>query len=358
MSNALRYNQDKLKEGRAEFLMAENFLQEPGHLNRQDIKDRFLERTSLHAGANNNVVRISLNFDPAEKMPDEKMRVLTTRYMQRLGFEQQPFLVYRHYDTAHPHLHVVTTNIRADGSRIDTGRPLLYHSHQITRELENEFSLQRNKRATLGEKEKFNVQQAQRVIHGESGLQRAISNVLNTVIDHYKYTSLSELNAILQLYKVKASRGRETSRLYQLRGLIYHALGENGKPIGKAIKASDFFLKPTLNKLEKLFELNKSLRQEQRQRLTTAIDWTMAGRTPDWKEFKNSLEKDNISVVIQEDKKGDPESVYFVDHQAKAVFSGESLGDPYNYHAIRERCAEEQVQEQEEELTHRLHLKL
>jgi hypothetical protein len=285
------------------------------------------------------------------------MRVLATKYMQRLGFEQQPFLVYRHYDTAHPHLHVVTTNIRADGSRIGTGPPLLYHSHQITRELENEFSLQRNKIATLGEKEKFNVQQAQRVSYGESGLLHSISNVLNTVVDHYKYTSLSELNAILQLYKVKASRGKETSRLYQYRGLLYHALDENGKSIGKGIKASSFFLKPTLNKLEEKFALNRSLRQEQRERLTTAIDWTMAGRPPDWQEFKNALEKDNISVVVQEEKKGDPESIYFVDHQAKAVFSGEGLGDPYSYHAIRERCAQEQVQEQEE-LTHRLHLRL
>jgi hypothetical protein len=358
MSNALRYNQDKLKEGRAEFLMAENFLQEPGHLNRQDVKDRFMERTSLNAGTPNNVVRISLNFDPAEKIPDEKMRDLVTRYMQAMGMEQQPFLVYRHHDTAHPHLHVLTTNIRADGSRIETNKPTLYKSHQITRELEKEFSLQRNKRANQEEKEKFNVQQAQRVSYGESGLKHSISNVLNTVIDHYKYTSLPELNAILQLYNVKASRGRETSRLYQYRGLLYHALSENGKSIGKGIKASAFFLKPTLNKLEQLFELNKSLRQEQRQRLTTAIDWTMAGRAPDWKEFKNSLEKDNISVVLQEDKKGDPESVYFVDHQAKTVFSGESLGDHYSYHAIRERCAEEQAQEQEEELTHRLHLRL
>jgi len=357
MSNALRYNQDKLKEGRAEFLMAENFLQESDHLNRQNIKDRFRERTSLNAGTLNNVVRISLNFDPAEKISDEKMRILVTRYMQGMGMEQQPFLVYRHYDTAHPHLHIVTTNIRADGSRIETNRPTLYNSHRITRQLENEFSLQRNNRANPGEKEKFNVQQAQRISYSESGLKHSISNVLNTVIDHYKYTSLPELNAILQLYKVKASRGRETSRLYQHRGLIYHALAENGKPIGKAIKASAFFLKPTLNNLEEKFALNRSLRQEQRERLTTAIDWTMAGRAPDWQEFKNALEKDNISVVVQEEKKGDPESIYFVDHQAKAVFSGEGLGDPYSYHAIRERCAQEQVQQQEE-LTHRLHLRL
>ena len=358
ISGALRYNENKLKQGKAECLMAENFLQDLGQMSRKDKLDRFRERISLNEMPECNIVRISLTFDPTEKIPNEQMRVLTRRYMQSMGFEKQPFLVYRHYDTAHPHLHVVATNINADGKRIKTDIPFLQKSFQVTRKLEHEFSLRQYKRVSPEETEKFKVRQAQRIIYGESGLQRSISDVLNTVIDHYKYTSLSELNAILRLYNVQASRGQETSRLYQYRGIIYHALGENGKAVGMGIKASAFFLKPILNNLEKKFAFNKSLRQGQQQRLTTAIDWTMAGRAPDWQEFKNALEKDNISVVVQEDKKGGPESIYFIDHQAKAVFSGEGLGNPYSYHAIRERCAEEQVKEQEEELTQRLHLRL
>jgi hypothetical protein len=43
-----------------------------------------------------NTVRISLTFDPAEKIPDEQMRVQAKQYMQSMGFEKQPFLVYRH----------------------------------------------------------------------------------------------------------------------------------------------------------------------------------------------------------------------------------------------------------------------
>jgi len=40
---------------------------------------------------------------------------------------------------------------------------------------------------------------AQKVQYGKTQTKRAITNVLDIVIDQYKYTSLPELNAILKL---------------------------------------------------------------------------------------------------------------------------------------------------------------
>ena len=38
--------------------------------------------------------------------------------MQGIGFGNQPYLVYQHHDAGHPHIHMVTANIQADGQRI------------------------------------------------------------------------------------------------------------------------------------------------------------------------------------------------------------------------------------------------
>ena len=35
-----------------------------------------------------------------------------SRYLDKIGFGNQPFLVYRHFNDAHPHLHVVTISIQ------------------------------------------------------------------------------------------------------------------------------------------------------------------------------------------------------------------------------------------------------
>jgi len=38
----------------------------------------------------------------------------------KIGFGDQPSLIYRHCDAGHPHLHIVTLKVRSDGSRTDT----------------------------------------------------------------------------------------------------------------------------------------------------------------------------------------------------------------------------------------------
>ena len=278
--------------------------------------------------------------------------------MEGIGFCDQPYLVYRHHDSAHPHFHTVSTYIRPDGSPINIDKAVLHRSHELCRQLEQEFSLMPRHRTGRDEEEKFKVDHAQRVVHGEKPLKHAIRDVLYTVIDHYKYTNLAELNAALQLYGVKADRGRESSQVYQNRGLLYHAIDKEGRQVGKSIKASYFLLKPTLDNLEEKFALHSSQQKEQQQRMTTAIDWTLAGQAPDWQGFKDNLESEGISVVVQTDKEGRG-SLFFIDHEDKCVYSGDSLGADYRLEAIQERCAQEQqVLEEEESLYHHHHLEI
>jgi hypothetical protein len=319
--------------------------------------DRFLQRSSLNERPECPIMPISINFDVSEKISNEQMLQVAKRYMAGIGFDKQPYLVYRHYDSGHPHCHIVTTRIQKDGVPLSLGPADLFRSHQMTGKIEQEFSLVRREKQEDGEK--FRVKHAQRVNYGQSSLKHRISDVLNTVIDHYRYTSLPELNAVLRLYHVKADRGSEKSRTYQHRGLIYHAMDEHGRRKGKKIKASDFFLKPTLANLEKKFVQNASLRQEEHgQRVKAAVDWTLAGTPPDWKGFQEVMEREGIHVVTQAEKKEGPESIFFVAHDTKSIFGGESLGAAYLLEAIRQRCSPERSQEQEleESQRQRLHL--
>jgi len=201
--------------------------------------------------------------------------------------------------------------------------------------LEKEYGLERSSAVKPDRKEEFAVDHAQKVVYGEPGTQRAISDVLNTVFDHYNYTSLDEYNAILRQYTVTAYRGKEDSRLYQSGGLFYHTLGEDGKTVGNRIKASKFLLKPTLKNLSQKFEQNQAQRESPRERLSTAIEWALAGRTPDWATFTESLEKEGISMVLAKDD----DRVFFVDHTGKSSFEGKNLGEGYVLEVLRQRCA-------------------
>ena len=346
----LRYNEQKVENGKAEKIGAENFLKEYDHLSKSDVIDRFRQRSSFNERLYDHGVHFSLNFGKTEQLDNTKMAQIASRYMTGMGFEDQPYVIYRHNDAGHTHLHIVATNVRSDGSGIQIERDGLFHAHALSRRLEREFSLQNSAKAKPGEQQSFAVHHAQRVVYGEPGLKRAISNVLNTVVDHYNYTSLDEFNAILKQYNVIANSGSENSRLHQRGGLLYQALDADGHRVGVPIKASLFLLKPTLNHLQKNFEQNQSVREESRERLHTAIQWALAGRAPDWKHFTDSLARQGITMVT--DRKDERERVFFVDHAGKSAFSESSLGNGYDLEVLRNRCApeqqfmEEQIQKQ------------
>jgi len=358
IKNVLRYNEQKVTMGKADFLWAENFVKEMHALTFHDKLDRFDRRISLYERNASKVVHIFLSFDPKDVISNEQMTILANRYMEGIGFEQQPYLVYRHLDSGHPHLHLVSTNVRVDGTPIQIGLKQIYHSHEVTRQLEAEFSLVSRHRATSEEQEAFKVTRAQRVMHGETSVKRAISNVLNTVVDHYNYTSLAELNAILKQYNVIADRGTEGSRLYQNRGLVYSALDENGQKVSMGIWASSFSLKPTLPYLEEKFILNQSLRQNLQSHVDTHIDFTLFVRPRDWAGFVISMQREGINVVVQEKRDGNPGSIFFVDHHKKLVLSGESMGIQYSLKAIQERCVQEQQLQEEETQRQRIRIRI
>jgi hypothetical protein len=358
IGRTLLYNEQKLNAGVAECLLAENFIKDLSDLSQADKLDHFYRLNSLNDRAIFKNLHIFIGFPDKEKIENGLMRSLVTRYMEGIGFGEQPYLVYRHYDALNQHLHVVSPNIRKDGSRISLYKEDIHRAHQLTRQLEIDFSLVKYEKLGLRDEETLKIPHAHRLRYGQDPIKRSIANILDAVIDHYRYTNLAELNAILRLYHVRAERPGEKSPFYQNKGILYYALDEYNKITGIPIKASDFLSKPTLMNLEKKFALNESLQREQRQQVKTAIDWTLAGATPDWEGFQEGLEQERVSVVLQSDKKGGPEEIFFVDHESKTAFGGIALGSEYHLEAIRDRCAEESVQSLEEELRlrHRIHL--
>lgn len=75
----------------------------------------FHQRNNLNERASTKTLHVSLNFDPSEKLNPQKLLLIANEYMNRIGFAEQPFLVYKHVDAGHPHIHIVSTTIQADG---------------------------------------------------------------------------------------------------------------------------------------------------------------------------------------------------------------------------------------------------
>ena len=61
--------------------------------------------------------------------------------MEGIGFKDQPYLVYKHNDSGHPHIHIVSSLITPEGKRIRTQNIGRNQSEKTRKEIEKEFNL-------------------------------------------------------------------------------------------------------------------------------------------------------------------------------------------------------------------------
>ena len=106
------YNENKVKEGTAECIGEGNYPASAAELNHAMKLGRLLHQNALNGNVKRNSVHISLNFHPSENYSTQKLLRIAGAYMKKIGFGEQPYLVYRHDDAGHPHIHSVTTNIK------------------------------------------------------------------------------------------------------------------------------------------------------------------------------------------------------------------------------------------------------
>ena len=335
---ALNYNEHKVKEGKAECIYAQNFLKEAELLNYNEKLVRFEQLISLNRKASTNTVHISLNFQPDENLTYEKLAEIAFVYMSKIGFGEQPYLVYKHLDAGHPHMHIVTTNIQPNGRRLSLHNIGRNQSNTARKEIEIRFNLTKAEKQNKRLYEEVKPIQIQRINYGKSPVKTSITNVLDNVLSTYKYASLAELNAILKLYNVIADRGREDGIIYKKHGLVYRVLDKYGNKIGVPIKASSIYNKPTLAFLEKMFKENEMSKQFFKKSLKTSIDWVLIKPVKDIEAFKHALQQEKISLIVRQNDKGLIYGLTYIDNNTKCVFNGSDIGKDYSANAILRKC--------------------
>lgn len=340
INSILNYNENKVKEGVAECISAVNYPLELEKLSFTQKLNRFLKLSSLNENAKRNSVHISLNFDPSENHSKEKLIEIADTYMEKIGFGKQPYLVYQHHDAGHPHLHLVTNNIQRDGKRIDLHLIGLKKSEPARKEIEDIFGL--IKAEGRKHKEVFTLKPISvgRVEYGKAESKKAINSVLNKVLFDYKYSSLPELNTVLNLYNVHADRGSEESRVFKNNGLLYKILDQNSKPIGLPIKASEFYSRPTLKFLEGKFKSNEAQKESSKKHLKNAIKLAFQREniiSPE--KLSKVLERESIHTILRKSNEGQLFGITYVDHKTQSLFNGSSLGKEFSAKGIQENCA-------------------
>ena len=335
----LNYNEKKVQKGAAECLSAANYLSEAKNINFYQKLNGFEMLNNLNSRATSKTIHISLNFDPSEKLSNDKLIEVANVYMEKIGFGQQPFLVYKHEDAGHPHIHIVSTTIKEDGSRINTHNIGRNQSEKARKEIELQYGLIKAERQQQLMKPGIKPVDIEKAIYGKSETKQSISNVVGAVFSQYKFTSLPEFNAALKQFNVVADRGKEEGRIFKNRGLLYRILDSDGNKVGVPIKASSIGCKPILDNLEKKFTANEVVKEPLKQRTKITIDECLQLSPGSMKNLVMTLKQKNIYTVLRQNTEGRLYGITFVDNQNKVVFNGSDLGKGYSAAALQTRLA-------------------
>lgn len=339
LEGAINYNESKVNQGKAECLYAANYLRDVNTMNFYQKLEGFQRLNELNDRATTKTMHVSLNFDPSEKLSKDKLLKIATDYMSKIGFGDQPFLVYEHFDAGHPHVHIVTNTIQKDGSRINTHNIGRNQSEKARKEIEKEHGLVRAENQKQLLKQPIRAVNAEKVIYGKTETKKSISNVVSAVLNTYRYTSLPEFNAILRQYNIVADRGSEQGRIYKNRGLVYRILDAEGTKVGVPIKASSVNSQPTRDKLEKKFGLNKEAKEKFRQPLKAVIDTALLQNPSGFKKLIQLLGQKKVYTLLRQNAEGRIYGITFVDNENKTVFNGSDLGKEYSAAHLQKRMA-------------------
>ena len=108
----------------------------------ETIIQSFASQTEMNHRLKNPVGHISLNFSAqdCDKISNELMVKISSEYMKQMGITDTQYIIGRHYDKEHPHLHIVFNRVDNNGHTI-SDRNDRFRSENVCKELTQKHEL-------------------------------------------------------------------------------------------------------------------------------------------------------------------------------------------------------------------------
>lgn len=108
--------------------------------NPRELAAEFGEIRKLRPNLGKAVMHVSLSAAPGEKLTDEQWQAIGQRYLRGMGFTDNQFVMIRHTDTEHEHIHILVNRITHAGEVVSDGQDYK-RQETIMREIERDYGL-------------------------------------------------------------------------------------------------------------------------------------------------------------------------------------------------------------------------
>ena len=320
LMKSLTYNFRKVDRDQADILLSGQ-LSADGRLTAERVFREMRAYIPSGARTKNIVFHASINPRPDEPLSDDRLRTIAHEYLRRLGYGDQPFIVFKHRDIAREHIHLVSTRVRHDGRKI---RDTMEHvrSTRIMRSLEVKFGLLPSGHSQ--KKEDVSAQPSAVDINA-GDIKRQIAAAVQYVLGRYAFQSVGEMNLLLTRFRVTAEEVKTERKGRLFDGIVYAATDADGHKICTPIKASEISRQVSYAALRRYFEQSKSVVRERAGAIRRAIADVMQ-TSPDRAEFIDRMRGRGIETVTRINTAGRLYGITFIDDANGIAVNGSRLG--------------------------------
>ena len=320
LMKTLTYNFRKVDRDQADILLSGQ-LSADGRLTAERVFREMTAYIPSGARTKNIVFHASINPRPDEPLSDDRLRTIAHEYLRRLGYGDQPFIVFKHRDIAREHIHLVSTRVRHDGSKI---RDTMEHvrSTRIMRSLEAKFGLM----PSSPSRKKKDVSAQPSAVDVDAGdIKRQVAAAVQYVLGRYAFQSVGEMNLLLTRFRVTAEEVKTERKGRPFDGIVYAATDADGHKICTPIKASEIGRQVSCAALRRHFEQSKGVVRERSGAIRRAIADVMQ-TSPDRAEFIDRMRGHGIETVLRSNAAGRLYGITFIDDANGIAVNGSRLG--------------------------------
>ena len=336
VGGAIRYNEEKVNRGQAEVLFWNRMLDPfntTGRMSHERCMASFEPFLQANRRTTNTVFHVSLNPSPEDRLTDEQLGEIAHEYMERMGYGEQPYIVFKHGDIAREHLHIVSLRVDSSGRKISDSHEY-NRSMSILRDLEQKYGLH----PSIKGQELQDREELHKVDYQKGDVKQQVSSTVRSCLRHYRCASFGEWRTLLEAFNVSAEERTGSIDGRDYAGMIYGALTDDGYGIGAPFKSSRIGKDVGYEALQRYYERSKTALKE-----PGALD-ELRGKIADElvryssrAEFCERLHDKGIDAIFRLNAAGRIYGVTFIDHEQGIVANGSLLGRNFSANVFEQQ---------------------
>ncbi len=328
----LAYNFEKIKDKEAKVLGVSRLsITEDGTTTLQQALADFQMHLPQDIRTKKPIIHISLNPHPDDKLSDEQMEAISREYLEKLGYVNQPYVIFKHEDLAREHIHIVSLRVDAAGKKLNDAFEYR-RSKEITNELEQKYHL-----IVANDRQRTTFDEVRKADINEGNIKKQLAGIVRPLVKNYQFQSLGEMNALLGLYNVTSEVVKGEHRGKPYTGLLYFIMGEYREKVSVPVKSSRIGRDVGFTELSKKFEKDKvALKAGKSNSKTAQYIQELMQENPNRSAFIEKLKCKGVDVIIRENEAGRIYGVTFINHAEKSVQNGSRFGKNFSANVFHE----------------------